>query len=213
MRLWKSKTGVFSKSRAKAQNFAKFSQSRLERLAAMIRQGGLTNTLRTFVNFRVFARKSPVAVAMFLVVGAMCLGESGQDVWGPDVRRVGVRLACLCKTCVETVGTCPMLQCHYSSPARQRIQQMAKLGISDDQMVAVFVKENGIQALSVPPTEGFNAMVWIMPWAAAALGLGAIAWYVKRHSKPAPVDVLPAGAMEKFHTQLDDFEKDMADHD
>ena len=213
MRLWKNKTAVFSKSRAKTLSFAKLSQSLFEGLVATIRQGKITNPLRTFANLRVFARNSPVAVALFLVVGALCLGESGQDVWGPDVRRVGVRLACLCKTCVETVGTCPMLQCHYSSPARQRIQQMAKLGISDDQMVAVFVKENGIQALSVPPTEGFNAMVWIMPWAAAALGLGAIAWYVKRHSKPAPLETLPAGTMEKYHTQLDDFEKDMADHD
>ena len=150
---------------------------------------------------------------MLLAVTTLCLGESGADVWGPDVRRVGVRLACLCKTCVETVGTCPMLQCHYSSPARQRIQQMAKVGVSDDDMVKVFVKENGIQALSVPPNEGFNSMVWIMPWAAAALGLCAIAWYVKRHSKPQPLQELPASTTDRFHSELDDFGKDMADHD
>ena len=150
---------------------------------------------------------------MLLLVATICLGESGVDVWGPDVRRVGGRLACLCKTCVETVGTCPMLQCHYSSPARQRIQQMAKLGMSDDKMVNVFVKENGIQALSVPPAEGFNAMVWIMPWLAAAMGLGGIAWYVRRHSKAQPLEETPAGTMERFHSELDNFEKDMADHD
>ena len=158
-----------------------------------------------------FSRYLPAA--MLLLVATICLGESGVDVWGPDVRRVGGRLACLCKTCVETVGTCPMMQCHYSSPARQRIQQMAKEGKTDDQMVDVFVKENGIQALSVPPAEGFNAMVWIMPWAAAALGLGAIAWYVRRHSRPAPLEELPAGTMDRFHSQIDDFEKDMSDHD
>src|SRR5882724_13213280 len=88
--------------------------------------------------------------AMFLLVTAICLGESAMDVFGPDVRRVGGRLACLCKTCVETVGTCPMMQCHYSSPARARIAQMAKVGMSDDQIVNTFVKENGVQALSVP---------------------------------------------------------------
>ena len=150
---------------------------------------------------------------MFLLVTAICVGESAMDVFGPDVRRVGTRLACLCKTCVDTVGTCPMLQCHYSSPARQRIAQMAKLGISDDQIVDVFVKENGIQALSIPPSEGFNAMVWIMPWLAAALGLGAIVWYVRHHSKPQPVVELPTGTMAKFHQEMDDLEKDMADHD
>jgi hypothetical protein len=159
------------------------------------------------------ARLFNVRAAAFLLVTAICLGESSMDVFGPEVRRVGGRLACLCKTCVETVGACPMLQCHYSSPARERISAMSKQGMSDDAIVDVFVKENGIQALSVPPAEGFNAMVWIMPWIAAALGLGAIAWYVKHHSKPRPLEDIPAGTMQKFHTQLEDFEKDLADHD
>jgi Cytochrome C biogenesis protein len=151
--------------------------------------------------------------AMFLVVTFLCLGESSVDIFGPDVRRIGDRLACLCKTCVETVGHCPMLQCHYSSPARQRIAQMSKVGMSDDQIVDVFVKENGAQALAVPPNEGFNSLVWIMPWVAAGFGLAAIAWYVRRYSKPKPLEELPAGTLEKFHTELDDIEKDMADHD
>jgi len=150
---------------------------------------------------------------MFLIVTAVCVGESSMDVFGPDVRRVGGKLACLCKTCVETVGSCPMMQCHYSSPARDRIAQMAKLGMSDEQIIDVFVKENGIQALAVPPAEGFNSMIWIMPWVAAALGLGAIAWYVKHHSKPRPLEEVPAATMERFHVEMDDFEKDLADHD
>ena len=157
--------------------------------------------------------KRNARLGAFLLLAAICLGQSGVDVFGPEVRRVGGRLACLCKTCVETVGACPMLQCHYSSPGRVRITQMSKAGMTDDQIVNTFVKENGLQALSVPPAEGFNALIWIMPWVAGALGLGAIAWYVRRHSKPRPLEELPAGAMAKFHSDLDDFEKDMADHD
>ena len=158
-------------------------------------------------------RRLNIRAIMFLLVTVICLGESAMDVFGPEVRRVGGRLACLCKTCVETVGACPMLQCHYSSPARARIAKMAAANISDDQIVDSFVKENGIEALSVPPAEGFNALVWIMPWFAGALGLGAIAWYVRRHSKPRPIVELPAGTMEKFHDQMEDFEKESADRD
>ncbi len=150
---------------------------------------------------------------MFVAVTAVCVGESSMDVFGPDVRRVGGKLACLCRTCVETVGTCPMMQCHYSSPARERIAQMSKLGMTDDQIVDVFVKENGIQALAIPPAEGFNKMIWIMPWIAAALGLGAIAWYVKHHSKPRPLEEVPAATLERFHDEMDNFEKDLAEHD
>jgi len=176
-------------------------KSKLGSLSANL--GELCASARNLFNFR---------AAMFVLVTAVCLGESAMDVFGPEVRRVGGRLACLCKTCVETVGTCPMLQCHYSSPARQRIAQMVAAGVSDDKIVDTFVKENGVEALSVPPTEGFNALIWIMPWFAGALGLGAIAWYVRRHSKARPLEVLPAGALEHFH-ELDDFEKDLADHD
>jgi hypothetical protein len=158
-------------------------------------------------------RLSKPRVFAFLMLATICLGESSMDVFGPEVRRVGGRLACLCKTCVETVGACPMLQCHYSSPARARITAMSKQGINDDAIVATFVKENGIEALSVPPSEGFNSLIWIMPWVAGALGLAGIVWYVRRHSRPRPLEELPAGTLEKFHAQFDDLEKDLADHD
>jgi cytochrome c-type biogenesis protein CcmH/NrfF len=141
------------------------------------------------------------------------MGESAMDVFPPEVRRIGGRLACLCRTCVNTVGDCPMLQCHYSSPARMRIIAMSKAGQPDDAIVDSFVKEQGIQALSAPPAEGFNLLVWIMPWAAAALGLGAIAWYVKRYSKPAPIVELPAGTVDRFQAHMDNLEKDMAEPD
>lgn len=152
--------------------------------------------------------------ALFLLLTlAVCLGESAIDVFPPEVRRVGLRLACLCHGCVNTVGDCPMLQCHYASPARDRIIAMTKAGKSDDSIVEAIVKDQGIVALSAPPAEGFNTMIWIMPWAAAALGLGAIAWYVKRYSKPAPVVELPPGTMDRFQQQMDNLEKDMAEHD
>ena len=197
MRLWKINLDTFSQSRKDRKDTQSFPESPLANL------GELCVFARNLLNVR---------AVMFLLVTAICVGESAMDVFGPEVRRVGGRLACLCKTCVETVGTCPMLQCHYSSPARQRISQMAAAGVSDDKIVDTFVKENGIEALSVPPAEGFNSMVWIMPWLAGALGLGGIAWYVKHHSKPRPLEALPAGALEHLH-ELDDFEKDLAEHD
>ena len=91
----------------------------------------------------------------------------------PGVRRVGDRLACKCGTCNNTVGNCPMLECHYSHPARQRISKMLDQGMSDDAIVAVFVKEQGLSALAAPPAEGFNLLGWLMPFIALAGGLGS----------------------------------------
>lgn len=155
--------------------------------------------------------------ALLVLVAAVCLGQSAIEIFPPEVRRIGDRLACLCKTCVETVGQCPMLQCHYSSPARQRIAALAKAGRSDDDIVDVFVQEQGNQALAMPPNEGFNSLAWLMPWIAAAFGLGAIAWYVKRYSKPAPAAEIAPEELDRFHEQMKqmdkDIEKDLADHD
>jgi cytochrome c-type biogenesis protein CcmH len=73
-----------------------------------------------------------------------------------------------------------MLQCHYSLPAREKIDQMQKAGASDQAIVDSFVKESGLSALASPPAEGFNLLGWIMPFLALAFGLGVVAIWFKR---------------------------------
>src|SRR6266536_3651831 len=103
-----------------------------------------------------------------LALGLMsiCLAQSSSQLMTPGVKRVGTRLACLCTTCKNTVGDCPMLECHYTRPAREKIIRMQNEGQTDDSIVQSFVREQGLQALSSPPTEGFSGLAWIMPWVA-----------------------------------------------
>ncbi len=125
-------------------------------------------------------------LALVLVVVGVSLAQTTDSSLNA-VERVGSKLACLCQGCVNTVATCPMLHCHYSDPARQRISQMAQEGKSDEEIIQAFVRESGIQALAVPPAAGFNWLAWVMPWVAIALGLLLIAWFVRRYSaKRAP---------------------------
>jgi len=51
-------------------------------------------------------------------------GVSESGIMSPDVRRVGTRLACLCRSCKNTVGDWPMLECGYCGPMRKRIAAM-----------------------------------------------------------------------------------------
>lgn len=120
--------------------------------------------------------------ALILMAG-LCLAQTA-DMVPPEVRRVGDRLACLCGSCKSTVAMCPMLGCHYSSPAKTQISAMSKAGTSDDEIVASFVKKEGKQALAVPPTEGFSLTAWLAPPAVALAGLGFIAWFIRRKRKP-----------------------------
>jgi cytochrome c-type biogenesis protein CcmH/NrfF len=105
-----------------------------------------------------------------------------------------------------------MLHCHYSEPARERINKMAQEGKSDDEIIQAFVRETGIQALAVPPATGFNRLVWIMPWVAIALGLLAIMWFVRRYSAQRAAQASPAPDVDPEVLSLyrENIEKDLS---
>jgi len=113
------------------------------------------------------------------------------DLVTPDVKRVGVRLRCLCG-CAMTVGECNMVGCHYASPARIQIAEMQKAGMSDDAIVEAFVKKEGIRALAAPPATGFNWFGYSAPYILAVLGAGFVALFIKRMKRrpqtPIPTD-------------------------
>ena len=143
-------------------------------------------------------------VLLLLVTGYLCIAQVSSDFLPPEVRRVGRRLACLCGACKNSVGDCPMIGCHYSAPARTRIAEMQKSGMNDDAIVAVFVKEQGLKALVVPPAEGFNLLAWWMPVAAIALGLIAIYAWITRMKKPAAgAPELDPAVLDKYRDSID----------
>ena len=143
-------------------------------------------------------------ILLLLVTGYLCIAQVSSDFLPPEVRRVGMKLACLCGACNNSVGDCPMIGCHYSNPARERIASMQKDGTGDDNIVAAFVKERGLQALIVPPDTGFNRLVWWMPVAAVILGLIAIYAWVTRMRKPAAdAPQIDPAVLEKYRESID----------
>ena len=147
---------------------------------------------------------------LLLAFAAVALPQAGPQLVTSEVRRVGERLACKCGACNNTVGNCPMLECHSASPARIKIAAMQKEGKSDDDIVASFVKESGISALSQPPNKGFNRLGYLMPFIAILLGLGGIWVYMTRFAnKPAPAGAQPLDD-EMLSRYRDRIDKDMA---
>lgn len=128
------------------------------------------------------------ALMLFVLVG-VCLPQTASQLVTPEIRRVGDKLACKCGSCTNTVSSCQMIGCGYSTPAREKIAAQQKAGMSDQAIVDGFVKEMGLVALAVPPAEGFNLLGWLMPFIAILFGLSAIAIYWKRFRKPAEATV------------------------
>jgi len=128
----------------------------------------------------------------------------------PAVKRVGMRLACLCGGCKNSVGDCAMLNCHYAAPARERIARMVAEGMGDQQIVDVFVKERGLQALVAPPTEGFHLLAWVTPFAAMGMGLAAIWMFIRRFRRPVPAAEADPETLARYREQI---EKDLSKFD
>lgn len=146
---------------------------------------------------------------LILIAAAACLAQSASQLQSEAVRRVGSKLACLCGTCNNTIADCPMLECHFSKPARTRIASMEAAGKSDSEITAQFVKEYGNQILAVPPVEGFNLLAWVMPWVGIAIGLVMVWLFVRRFRKPAPATE-PSADAEALSRYQERIEKDLA---
>ena len=122
-----------------------------------------------------------------------------------DTRRVASKLACLCRSCKNTVGDCPMLDCGYCSRIRPRITEMLQAGKDDQSIVDVFVKEEGKEALAAPPNEGFSLFAWWMPVAALGTGLAGVAMVIRRYMRPVAgaVEIDPR-LIERYRDQMDE---------
>jgi cytochrome c-type biogenesis protein CcmH/NrfF len=141
-------------------------------------------------------------VAAFFLALATLFAQDITNYLTPDVARVGMRLACRCGGCKNTVGDCPMLHCGSADPKRRRIFEMKQRGISDDEIVNSIVREEGAVALSGPlPHEFF---VWLMPGLALLIGFFIYTAYVRRNRKaPAPLTPVDEALIDRFRPQID----------
>ena len=142
---------------------------------------------------------------LVLLVTGISLAQTS-DLLEPNVRRVGEKLACLCGGCKNSVGSCPMLGCHYATPKREQIAKMLAEGRSDQQIVDAQMRQEGLQALVTPPIEGFNSLMWVMPFVMIGVGLLAI-WFFIKHMQAKRVAAgapeLHDAVLERYHDQIE----------
>ena len=155
---------------------------------------------------RALLRQSSLKLAViFFATLAGLIAQDSTSYLTPDVTRVGMRLACRCGGCRNTVGNCPMLRCGSADPKRHRIYDMQKAGMSDDAIVNKIVQEEGIVALATPPSEGFwPVLTWVMPGIALVIGFLIYSSWVKRNKQePAALSDADKATLERFQSQID----------
>jgi len=142
------------------------------------------------------------------VVAIAALAQTASEKPSADVRRVGAHLQCQCG-CKDSVATCSMLECSFSKPAKEKIARMQAVGMSDQQIIDSFVRENGPGVYLAPP----SAFGWIVPYVAVGFGLMVIWLFLKKYRQPKPIAEI--GPMELDDPALakykDQIEKDLAE--
>jgi cytochrome c-type biogenesis protein CcmH len=103
-----------------------------------------------------------------------------------------------------------MLQCHYADPARKKIASLQSEGKSDQDILDAFVKESGLSALAVPPTEGFSLLAWVMPFVGVGLGMFAISLYIKRYHPKRAAAAMPEMDPEVLARYRDRIDKEVS---
>ena len=85
-----------------------------------------------------------------------------------------------------------------ASQMRGIIRERLAAGDTPEQVKAYFVEKYGLWILLSPPPQGFNLLVWIVPFAGLLAGLAVVALVIRRWTRR------PAGAASAPAVVVDD---------
>jgi cytochrome c-type biogenesis protein CcmH len=140
-----------------------------------------------------------------LTVGALAAAPSGPTVTEDQVREVAANLRCVvCQSL--SVADSPS---ETANQMRAIVRERLAAGETPEQVTAYFVEKYGTWILLAPPRHGFNLLVWVVPFAALALGLVLAGLAMRRWSRrsaampPAAVDDATRERIRREMAELD----------
>jgi len=150
------------------------------------------------------------SLVLFALVAASLAQTGSTPLTNADVRRVGETVRCMCG-CSYTVTSCNMLNCSGVEPARAKLLELVQKGLSDDDVRGEFVKIYGRVVLTKPPSDGFNLVGWLMPFAVTGAGLALVIWLISHLYRRTPaVDAGPGLESDELKRYREQIEKDLS---
>jgi cytochrome c-type biogenesis protein CcmH len=141
---------------------------------------------------------SRALVRALLLVGTLAAASplAAATVDENTVHEIGAQLRCVvCQSL--SVADSPS---ETANQMRGIIRERLAAGDSPEQVKAYFVEKYGLWILLAPPREGFNLLVWVVPFAGLAAGLVLVILLMRRWTRraagasaePAPDDAMRA---------------------
>ena len=136
---------------------------------------------------------SVIAVSLIALLALAASGASAASVSEDAVHEVAAQLRCVvCQSL--SVADSPSETAHQM---KDIIRERLAAGETPEQVRAYFVEKYGTWILLSPPRQGFNLLVWVVPFAGLGLGLILVLIVVRRWSRrpAAPAAPPPDAAM------------------
>jgi len=132
--------------------------------------------------------RAPAAlIAMMAVVALAAVPAACRQVSEDEVHAVAVLLRCVvCQNL--SVADSPS---ETARQMRELVRERLVAGDSREQVLAFFVERYGTWVLLAPPARGFSLLLWVLPFAALALGLVTAVAVARRWARASRVARAP----------------------
>jgi cytochrome c-type biogenesis protein CcmH len=107
-----------------------------------------------------------------------CVGVSAKTA---TVDEVAGKISCFCGTCPHLVVT--NCGCSVADQIKGDVQKMINSGMTEDQILNVFVSRYGQTVLAAPPKKGFNLTAWLIPFGGFLAGAGILTIYLNKQRR------------------------------
>lgn len=142
--------------------------------------------------------------------------RGGVRIRNAEERRLFDEVLCMCGGCQrESLALC---QCGYADDYRNEVRAMMAEGLSREAIHTEWVRRFGPQALSVPPNQGGNRLLYLGPLAAiigmAAFVITLLRRFRRRGDEKAAVEAaapVAAGGRDEYDEKLDEELKQLDD--
>ena len=141
---------------------------------------------------------------LFLFLSSFTFGQ----IFSPDetVSRIADNLMCTCG-CPHIIGHCGD-ECSVAPQLVHEISQLVTAGNTEEEVYKIFEDKYGLRVRAVPKAEGFNLLVWVMPFVGLLAGVVVIFFVINR-LKPDDSNQ----ETEKVHTEIDEKYRKLIDRE
>ncbi len=135
------------------------------------------------------------AALLLLFLSSFTFGQ----IFSPDetVSRITDNLMCTCG-CPHSIGHCGE-ECPVAPQLVHEISELVTAGNTEEEVYQIFEEKYGLRVRAVPLAEGFNLLVWVMPFVGLLAGVVVIFFVINR-LKPDDSNQ----ETERVHSEIDE---------